>query len=185
MSREGNEMSVTRSLSSEIAIERPYSGAHRKPSWFFSSTRTSLTRTVSAMASIFYGTPSSLPSDYAILSRYANTDEPVDDYHEIAESTDTLDGAVPITGRTATRRSSFPSPYLRPLQPKLPEPFGSRASAPDEYSPLLVPRIEEEVVPTADPVHQSSAKVYRDEFRILLKYTLPVFRYASSLVHCL
>ena len=179
MSREGNGMSVTRSLSSEIAIERPYSGAHRKPSWFFSSTRTF------AMASIFYGTPSSLPSDYAILSRYANTDEPVDDYHEIAESTDTLDGAVPITGRTTTRRSSFPSPYLRPLQPKLPEPFGSRVSVPDEYSPLLVPRIEEEVVPTADPAHQSSAKVYRDEFRILLKYTLPVFRYASSFVHCL
>ena len=133
------------------------------------------------MASIYHGTPSSLPSDYAILSRYSNTtysDEPVDDdYHEITEPTDALHGAVPISGRTASRRSSFPSPYLRPLQPMLPEPFGSRVSIPDEYSPLLVPRIEEEVDPTADPVHpQSTAKVYRDEFRILLKYTLPVFR---------
>ena len=144
------------------------------------------------MSSMHYGTPSSLPSDYALLSRYASardiattSDEPVDDYHEITEPTDDLRGAVPIR---PGRRSSFPSPYLRPLQPKLPDPFASRVSVPDEYSPLLVPRIEEEVDvgPTSDPVHpQSTAKVYRDELRILLKYTLPVFRYAPSFVSCL
>lgn len=122
-----------------------------------------------------YGTPSSLPSDYAILSRYANiTDSPVDDLHDMTEPVDVLDDLLP--NRPAIRRSSFPSPYLRPLQPKLPEPFASRVSVPDEYTPLLVPRIEEEVSPSTDPVHsQGTAKVYRDEIGILFKYTLPVF----------
>ena len=141
-----------------------------------------------------YGTPSSLPSDYALLSRYAsargitNSDEPVDDIHDQTEPTDVLDDILDdlLPNRPAVRRSSFSSPHLRPLQPKLPEPYASRVSVPDEYTPLLVPRIEEEVSPSTDPVHnQSTAKVYRDEFRILCKYTLPVFGYASSFIHCL
>jgi MATE family multidrug resistance protein len=128
-----------------------------------------------------HGTPSSLPSDYALLSRYANargitdSDQPGNDFHDITEPVDVLDDLLP--NRPAIRRSSFPSPYLRPLQPKLPEPFASRVSIPDEYTPLLVPRIEEEVSPNTDPVHpQSTAKVYRDELRILFKYTVPIFR---------
>ncbi len=129
-----------------------------------------------------YGTPSSLPSDYALLSRYANarettnSDDPVDDfYRDSSEPSDALDNVT--YNRPPTRRLSFPSPYLRPLQPKLPEPFASKASVPNEFSPLLVPRIiEEETNPSIDPVHsQSTAKVYRDEFRILVKYSLPVF----------
>ncbi|KAH9991563.1 mate-domain-containing protein [Russula vinacea] len=136
------------------------------------------------MASMHYGTPSSLPSDYALLSRYAsargiiNSDEPVDDLHDLTEPTDVLDDILDdiLPNRPAVRRSSFSSPHLRPLQPKLPEPYASRVSVPDEYTPLLVPRIEEEVGPSTDPVHsQGTAKVYRDEFRILIKYTLPVF----------
>jgi multidrug resistance protein, MATE family len=139
------------------------------------------------MASMHYGTPSSLPSDYAILSRYANArettnndDDPLDDLYDPSEPSDALDNMIPI--RRATRRSSFPSPYLRPLQPKLPEPFASKVAVPDEYSPLLVPRIieeriiEEDASPSADPARsQSSAKAYRDEFFILCKYSLPVF----------
>jgi MATE family multidrug resistance protein len=127
-----------------------------------------------------YGTPSSLPSDYALLSRYAhargiaNSDEPADDFHDITEPIDVLDDILP--NRPVIRRSSFPSPYLSPLQPKLPEPFASRVPVPNEYTPLLVPRIEEEVSPSTDPVHpQSTARVYRDELGILFKYTLPVF----------
>jgi MATE family multidrug resistance protein len=129
-----------------------------------------------------YGTPSSLPSDYALLSRYANArgttinDEPVDvnDLYDSTEQSDTLDDMIPVPNRPTTRRSSFPSPYLRPLQPKLPEPFASKVTVPDEYTPLLVPRIvEEDASPSTDP--QSTAKVYCDEFFILCKYSLPVF----------
>jgi MATE family, multidrug and toxin extrusion protein len=125
-----------------------------------------------------YGTPSSLPSDYALLSRYANatnSDEPIDDFYDPSDPSDAHNDGVPI--RPTARRSSFPSPYLRPLQPKLPEPFASKVSVPDEYSPLLVPRIiEEDANSSFDPVHsQSPAKVYREEFRILVKYSLPVF----------
>ncbi|KAI0000631.1 MATE efflux family protein [Russula compacta] len=132
-------------------------------------------------SSMYYGTPSSLPSDYALLSRYANTgdssvtDNPTDDYHNIPTGpTDEQDEMIP-KGRPI-RRSSFPSPYLRPLQPKLPEPFASKLPVPDEYTPLLVPRIEEEVDTGINLIHSpSSAKVYRDELRIQFKYTLPVF----------
>jgi MATE family multidrug resistance protein len=129
-----------------------------------------------------YGTPSSLPSDYALLSRYANArgttniDDPVDDLYDSTEPSDApIDDMIPNS--PATRRSSFPSPYLRPLQPKLLEPFASKAAVPDEYTPLLVPRIvEEDASPSTDPAcSQSTAKVYRDEFYILCKYSLPVF----------
>jgi MATE family multidrug resistance protein len=135
------------------------------------------------MASMHYGTPSSLPSDYALLSRYANArentndhHEPVDDLYDSTEPSDAL--RVMIPNRPATRRSSFPSPYLRPLQPNLPEPFTSKVAVPNEYSPLLVPRIvEEDASPSTDPSRpQSNVKVYWDEFCILCKYSLPVFR---------
>jgi multidrug resistance protein, MATE family len=149
------------------------------------------TLSASLMASMHYGTPSSLPSDYALLSRYVNArgtinnDDPVpvDDLYDSTEPSDVLDDMIPIR---PARRCSFPSPYLRPLQPKLPEPF---ASVPDEYSPLLVPRIvevEEDASPSTDPTRpQSTAKVYWDEFCILCKYSLPVFRWASSFACCL
>ncbi|KAI0264617.1 MATE efflux family protein [Gloeopeniophorella convolvens] len=134
------------------------------------------------MASMHYGTPSSLPSDYAILSRYSaarggatHTDDPADDDHH--DSTDPsqplLDGPTPA-GRTIGRRSSFPSPHFRPLQPKLPEPFASKIPTPDEYTPLLVPRIDEEVNESTDPDHPTGTKIFAEEFRILVKYTLPV-----------
>ena len=131
------------------------------------------------MASMHYGTPSSLPSDYALLSRYANArgntndDDPVNDLYDSTEPSDALGDMIP--NRPPNRRSSFPSPYLRPLQPKLPD---SLVAVPDEYSPLLVPRIvEEDASPSTDPVRpQSTAKVSWDEFCILCKYSLPVFR---------
>ena len=120
------------------------------------------------MTSIHYGSPSSLPSDYALLSRYANRDD-IDDIDD--------DSHGPI--RPLTRRTSCPFPYLQPLQPKLPEHFSPKNSMPDEYTPLLVPRIEEEASTKVDPDHPpSTAKIYRDELRILTKYTLPVFGYA-------
>ncbi|KAH9049321.1 MATE efflux family protein [Lactarius hengduanensis] len=129
------------------------------------------------MASIHYGTPSSLPSDYALLSRYAssrenaNRDDSPDDTHDCTDSNDDIHPH----GRPIGRRTTFPFPYLQPLQPKSPEYFSPKVARPDEYSPLLVPRIEEDDSAGNDPAHPlSSAKVYRDEFRILLKYTLPI-----------
>ena len=137
------------------------------------------------MASMHCGTPSSLPNDYAILSLYANaraypdTDEQAHDLHDQNELTDNQDDVNP--NRRVIRRSSFPPPYSQPLRPKLSEPpFHSKSFIPvvDEYTPLLVPRIEEEDDASTDPVHpQSTTKVYRDEFRILFKYTLPILRY--------
>ena len=134
-----------------------------------------------------YGTPSSLPSDYAILSRYAHAREnaDTDDEHDHAiydpdESTDTQDDMNPH-GRVI-RRTSFHSSYVLPVQPNISEPFNPKAAfLPDEYTPLLVPRIEEEVDTSTDPIHpQSTSQIYRDEFRILFKYTLPVFLYTPS-----
>ena len=122
-----------------------------------------------------YGTPSSLPSDYAILSRYASRDGPPDDTHDYNDSNDVQDDTHPH-GRPIGRRTSFPFPYLKPRQPKISEHFSSKNTGPDEYTPLLVPRIEEQDSTSSDP--PNTAKVYRDELRILFKYTLPVLGYA-------
>ena len=137
-----------------------------------------------AMASMHYGTPSSLPSDYAILSRYAtsrenpNRDNSPDDPHDYSDSNDVQDDIHPH-GRPIAHRTGFPSPYLQPLQPKLPEDFSSKDTRPNEYTPLLVPRIEEEDSTSNGPTHPPSiAKVYSEELRILIKYTIPVLGYA-------
>lgn len=131
------------------------------------------------MASMHGGTPSSLPTDYAILSHYANArvNEQTHDFYDQNDPADPQDDVSPH--RRVTRRSSFPPPYLQPLKPNLSEPFHSKGFVPvtDEYAPLLIPRIEEEVDASVDPIHpQSTTKIYRDEFRILSKYTLPVLR---------
>lgn len=131
------------------------------------------------MTSIHYGSPSSLPSDYALLSRYAK-DDSTDDTHDYSDSNDVPDDSHPH-GRPIRRRTSFPFPHLQPLQPKLPDHY-SKDSRPDEYTPLLVPRIQEEDGTGNDPDNPpGSAKVYKDEMRILVKYTLPVFGYALHL----
>jgi len=132
-----------------------------------------------------YGTPSSLPSDYAILSRYAHVRENTDmddehdhDVYDLDEPTDTQDDMIPH-GRVI-RRATLPA-YVLPVQPNISEPFNPMAFVSgDEYTPLLVPRIEEEVDTNTDPIHpQSTSQVYTDELRILLKYTLPVYGYTS------
>jgi len=130
-----------------------------------------------------HGTPSSLPSDSAILSRYAHARESADrddqhdhDIYDPDEPTNTQDDTNPH-GRPI-RRTSFPSSYVLPVQPNVSEPLNPKAFFSDEYTPLLVPRIEGEVDTSTGPIHpQSTYQVYCDEFRILLKYTLPVFGY--------
>ena len=128
-----------------------------------------------------YGTPSSLPSDYAILSRYAHADRDDQHDHDIYDTDEPIDTQDDMNlGGRPIRRTTFPSSYVLPVQPNVSESFDPKAFVSDEYTPLLVPRIEEEVDTSTDPIHpQSTFQVYRDEFRILFKYTLPVFGYTS------
>ena len=106
-------------------------------------------------------------------------DEHDHDVYDPDELTGTQDDMIPH-GR-GIRRAILPSSYVLPVQPNISEPFNPMAFVSgDEYTPLLVPRSGEEVDTDTDPIHpQSTSQVYTDEFRILFKYTLPVFGYAS------
>ncbi|THH31443.1 hypothetical protein EUX98_g2769 [Antrodiella citrinella] len=146
---------------------------------------------------VHYGAPSSLPSDYALLSRYAaahdvnpeSDNEDEDDHHTMVGSSTHPDddllspNAVPIGRRTPIRRSSFPTLYVTPFNPvtgPLPDRSGYRSGPnanPSENTPLLgplVPRIEEDVDKNDDS-HEPAVNMLLEEIRILGKYTLPVF----------
>lgn len=141
---------------------------------------------------VHYSAPSSLPSDYAILSRYAASRAPAEeeedtgaiDGEEDAEDHDHL--GVPINSHLTQRRTSFPSEYIRPPNPPapaVPDEDGTKSTAPTEYTPLLIPRIQEEEdeeVPGSNT--GSSLHVFWEEARILLKYTLPVYGYVHIVV---
>ncbi|KAI0070551.1 MATE efflux family protein [Panus rudis PR-1116 ss-1] len=152
---------------------------------------------------VHYSAPSSLPSDYALLSRYAaahglnetpdesNETEDIEDASTTNADDDTVDSrAMPIPGadagkqKTVARRSSFPATYVTPFNPTmgpLPDRSGYRSGphppAATENTPLLaplVPRIEEEV-DEVDPNAEAPVNLLWEEARILAKYTLPVF----------
>ena len=153
---------------------------------------------------VHYSTPSSLPSDYAVLSQYAAAhpqledadaaDETVvDDSESLSEGTSDRTRVLDVPrSRSASRRRSFPTAYVTPFNPTSKGPLpddsghhsGPRAPNATENTPLLaplVPRIVEEVdEPEGEP--SSSANLYRDELAILTKYTLPVFGYVSASV---
>ncbi|EPQ53474.1 MATE efflux family protein [Gloeophyllum trabeum ATCC 11539] len=128
-----------------------------------------------------YAAPSSLPSDYAILSRYAghNGDAHEDDSDAEERERDSL--LPPEDEERPGRRSSLPPPFIRPLNPTI-APISARDKSlgpvPTENTPLLnplVPRIEEEVdAPGHDSETTLSRRVW-EEIKILVKYTLPVF----------
>ncbi|KAI0367216.1 MATE efflux family protein [Pilatotrama ljubarskyi] len=146
---------------------------------------------------VHYSTPSSLPSDYALLSQYAATHHLSADSEDAGPSSDATDTdahdsydphGIDINGslrRKKLRRSSFPTSYLTPFNPTtgpLPDRSGHRSGPKPieatENTPLLaplVPRIEEEcdAEDTVQPVNV--AKMFREEVAILTKYTLPVF----------
>lgn len=153
---------------------------------------------------VHYSTPSSLPSDYALLSRYAaahraqdvqNTDDRNDSEHVFSDHDSVPDAhphglAIPNASSPVSRRRSFPTSYITPFKPTmgpLPDSSGYRSGPPDpnasETTPLLtpyVPRIEEEV----DRIDRNDVarpvSMLREELAILLKYTLPVFGYATT-----
>ncbi|KAH7921551.1 MATE efflux family protein [Leucogyrophana mollusca] len=136
--------------------------------------------------SVHIGTPSSLPQNYAILSRFA-TSSALDEDIEQSDLQGTEENHYDATDRvdsnsSSNRRTSFPSPYIRPAQPVmhiLPETQNmyphSNAS---ENTPLLaplMPRIEESVDKSGGDEDTSRIKMFWEEFRILAKYTLPVY----------
>lgn len=166
-----------------------------------------------------YAAPSSLPSDYAILSRYAAANTEVNDEtaDDLSENEEAVQVAGTSEGPDATpnqnflypdwtkgprRRSSFPTAFIRPLNPNMaplasqpesePQRTGSKAVLPSETTPLLgplIPRIEEEVDQEDQDVYREAGRIrsfidkYWEEFGILLKYTLPVFGYVLKLYH--
>ena len=154
---------------------------------------------------VHYSTPSSLPSDYALLSRYAaahpapaaveveSEDSPprqgssadyAVDAQEDTENDALLSEETPT--RRRPRRSSFPTSYVTPFNPTsmgpLPDKAGHRSgplAMPTENTPLLaplVPRIPEEVdEEDISPGSSNRTNIIWEEMRILSKYTVPVF----------
>jgi multidrug resistance protein, MATE family len=141
---------------------------------------------------VHYGTPSSLPSDYAILSRYAaaqtdpnegappahETDpgvsnpaqgEPDEFYREVRGEGET----EPLLAYSS-RRTSFPGGYLKPPKMSIGSaPEGLLPNAVNEASPLI-PRIPEDV--DGEAVNESEVvpvHALGEELKILSKYTLP------------
>lgn len=162
-----------------------------------------------AMSSTYmhYGTPSSLPSDYGLLARYANAHghggeaphEPtrdndpsaIDSAHEVLHDTiDELSEGTSSGAGTARRASS--SSHLRPTRPHgttttmggLPainaEGGAPRVPAPittNENAPLLIPRIREDVDERPGEPLPPAADMFWEELKLLGKYTLPILGY--------
>ncbi|PSS37982.1 hypothetical protein PHLCEN_2v165 [Hermanssonia centrifuga] len=141
---------------------------------------------------VHYSTPSSLPSDYALLSRYAAAHNNLSDHQEDDEQAvvpdEILNGDDDIAPSSSKkkRRSSFPTSYITPFNPTmgpLPDKMGRRSGPmkhqSTETTPLLaplVPRIQEDVDnEDVNPPTGRRPNVLWEETKILAKYTLPVF----------
>jgi multidrug resistance protein, MATE family len=134
-----------------------------------------------------YQGPASLPSDYAILSRYAghHVEGEGDDHDggDLSESEGTDETVTP----KHRRGSNAAGPYYRPPKPTI----GSRPDSPEsplpptEYTPLLaappVPRIEEDCEEDSVSANENKRHVYLEEFWILCRYAWPVFGCVSYL----
>jgi len=141
-----------------------------------------------------YQGPSSLPSDYSLISRVVghHTEPEGDNISTLNESDDTDDTIIPKPSRSFRRDSygeySGDGIHDRPRNITIgvyPGTSGvsgdsdSGRSVPTEHTPLLtappVPRIEEDI--DRDPAHDrdSSIEMFWEELPILTKYALPVF----------
>lgn len=134
-----------------------------------------------------YQGPASLPSDYALLSRYAAS-RPVD--NTLSESEDESDDEELEeeigNGRLSPRRSSFPASmaYGRPIIPAEIPSYGNFAAVPpaviSETTPLLgtattrVDTIED---------NMDGKSMYWEELKTLTQYALPVFGCVCCLRH--
>ncbi|KAG7087969.1 hypothetical protein E1B28_012010 [Marasmius oreades] len=140
-----------------------------------------------ASAASHYQGPASLPSDYALLSRYAarntlteqNTQQENDRTDEESDDEDvTLDASRGDSSEhwsvPRRRRSSRVSigPHTEPAIERVVAP---RVCS-NENTPLLnPPRIVEDVERNDRTAQESSVQMFRDELRILTKYSIPVF----------
>ncbi|PPQ68446.1 hypothetical protein CVT26_006033 [Gymnopilus dilepis] len=137
-----------------------------------------------------YQGPSSLPTDYAIVSRLSG-------YQENNAPTVDEEPSTPPTeedsNRHVTRRESFNNAfYYRPLKPTIGSyPTEGQAEVPDrtnslaalalpsETTPLLsnppIPRIEESIDRNPAGDNESMISMFWEELWILAKYALPVF----------
>lgn len=131
-----------------------------------------------------YHVPASLPSDYALLSRYTQASRTRNEINENEGQSDseddesTLEGPsdrVPFNG---TRRTSLPASYRRPTKPTIGIHMAPPSLRPNEVTPLLnppFPRIVEHVERSDSDPDESRMKMFWEELRIITKYTLPVF----------
>lgn len=128
-------------------------------------------------AAQYHQGPASLPSDYALVSRYAQRNRtPVVDDPSFGR----------IDQRTFNRSNSFghcrpgrTSPIIMD-KPNGNSAFNTKAAFPSETTPLLpsvlpVPRIEERTDSDASSGPNSRIRMIREELPILAKYALPVF----------
>ena len=130
-----------------------------------------------------YQGPSSLPSDYASLSRLSpNYESRTPESHP--------ENTQQISSRRVTRRESFPvSHYNRPLNPTIGVYPHSEPPQhlPTESSPLLVlppvPRIEENRDCNAPAENTSTVNMFWEELAVLTKYAIPVFGYVPSFLY--
>jgi MATE family multidrug resistance protein len=131
-----------------------------------------------------YQGPTSLPSDYALLSRYAGNHP--EEQHSQMESDDELTDNESTARLNGTlRRASAPAPRClhpqRSLGPMTSHPHHFAhiplpGPIPSENTPLLnppVPRIDEPIEQTSDD--GSKMLIFWEELRILTRYALPVF----------
>lgn len=112
------------------------------------------------------GTPQSLHEDYAILSHYGASSIDVQDQQHTESLVDSPRG-IPILGRGSpgTTTGAAPLSERTPLlQPQPPIPRLHEPADDNEYYTTSV-----EYIPTS--------KMFREELRILTKYSLPVFGY--------
>ncbi|TFL01933.1 MATE efflux family protein [Pterulicium gracile] len=129
-----------------------------------------------------YQIPASLPSDYAILSRYTPA---VDDQENDDEPNDTYDAGI------SCRRGSFPTSYSgRPLRPTMgsaPSPSALVSEQNTEFTPLLgihemaPPNLNDlptQGIPLVTPDEDEQATFWHlvmQELPVLAKFSLPVF----------
>lgn len=149
-----------------------------------------------------YSEPSSLPTDYALVSRYqqARQTKSSDDLHAAQQSNEydaddddddsiyddpsetTSSQYASVGTQPKTRRFTLPTQNnTRPLLSPLPEsdyPGSNNPAFPHERTPLLiqVPRIEE-----TPPSYGNTDPTLWTEFVILFRYTIPVLGYVEEL----
>ncbi|KAJ3566573.1 hypothetical protein NP233_g6916 [Leucocoprinus birnbaumii] len=127
--------------------------------------------------------PGSLPSDYALVSRYAqNNHVPVADESEIAEESNQeapSDGyvGIPISS-PAHRRPSRGSTST--MNNSVIDSLSMKNALASETTPLLtpmppMPRIEEPIDRDPSLDTETHLEMFREEFPILTRYALPVF----------